>query len=91
MAPRSSAFTSSPVRTSNTPGAAFAAAVGTCLLLKILLALGIATLLWADLTNGYVWAVLTVTLGFGAIGFVDDYIKLTKRSSNGLSLSLIHI
>ena len=51
----------------------------------ILLALGIATLLWADLTNGYVWAVLTVTLGFGAIGFVDDYIKLTKRSSNGLS------
>ncbi len=50
----------------------------------ILLALGIATLLWADLTNGYVWAVLTVTLGFGAIGFVDDYIKLTKRSSNGL-------
>jgi phospho-N-acetylmuramoyl-pentapeptide-transferase len=51
----------------------------------ILLALGIATLLWADLTNGYVWAVLTVTLGFGAIGFVDDYIKLTKRSSKGLS------
>lgn len=50
----------------------------------ILLALGIATLLWADLTNGYVWAVLTVTLGFGVIGFVDDYIKLTKRSSNGL-------
>lgn len=50
----------------------------------ILLALGIATLLWADLTNGYVWAVLTVTLGFGAIGFVDDYIKLTRRSSNGL-------
>lgn len=50
----------------------------------ILLALGIATLLWADLTNGYVWAVLTVTLGFGAIGFIDDYIKLTKRSSNGL-------
>ena len=51
----------------------------------ILLALGIATLLWADLTNGYVWAVLTVPLGFGAIGFVDDYIKRTKRSSNGLS------
>ena len=50
----------------------------------ILLALGIATLLWADLTNGYVWAVLAVTLGFGAIGFVDDYMKLTKRSSKGL-------
>jgi phospho-N-acetylmuramoyl-pentapeptide-transferase len=51
----------------------------------ILLAIGIATLLWADLSNGYVWAVLTVTIGFGAIGFIDDYIKLTKRSSNGLS------
>ncbi|MEC9207572.1 MAG: phospho-N-acetylmuramoyl-pentapeptide-transferase, partial [Pseudomonadota bacterium] len=50
----------------------------------ILLALGIATLLWADLTNEYVWAVLLVTLGFGAIGFVDDYKKLTKRSSDGL-------
>lgn len=51
----------------------------------ILLAIGIATLLWADLTNGYVWAVLIVTLGFGAIGFIDDYLKLTKRSSKGLS------
>jgi phospho-N-acetylmuramoyl-pentapeptide-transferase len=51
----------------------------------ILFAVGVATLLWADLTNGYVWAVLLVTLGFGAIGFVDDYKKLTKRSSAGLS------
>ena len=51
----------------------------------ILFALGIATLLWADLTNEYVWAVLLVTMGFGAIGFVDDYKKLTKRSSDGLS------
>ena len=42
----------------------------------ILLALGIATLLWADLTNEYVWSVLLVTLGFGAIGFVDDYKNL---------------
>ena len=50
----------------------------------ILFAIGVATLLWADLTNGYVWAVLLVTLGFGAIGFVDDYRKLTKRSSDGL-------
>ncbi|PPR10218.1 MAG: Phospho-N-acetylmuramoyl-pentapeptide-transferase [Alphaproteobacteria bacterium MarineAlpha11_Bin1] len=50
----------------------------------ILFALGIATLLWADLTNQYVWAVLLVTLGFGAIGFIDDYQKLTKRSSDGL-------
>jgi phospho-N-acetylmuramoyl-pentapeptide-transferase len=45
----------------------------------ILTALGISTVLWADLRNGYVWAVLLVTFGFGAVGFVDDYMKLTKR------------
>ncbi|MEK0082583.1 phospho-N-acetylmuramoyl-pentapeptide-transferase [Benzoatithermus flavus] len=50
----------------------------------ILLALASATLLWADLTNGYVWVVLIVTLGYGLIGFADDYLKLTKRSSGGL-------
>ncbi|HEX9466001.1 MAG TPA: phospho-N-acetylmuramoyl-pentapeptide-transferase, partial [Alphaproteobacteria bacterium] len=36
------------------------------------------------LTNGYVWTVLLVTFGFGAVGFADDYLKLTKRSSGGL-------
>jgi phospho-N-acetylmuramoyl-pentapeptide-transferase len=51
----------------------------------ILLALTVSTLLWADLTNGYVWVVLFVTVSFGAIGFFDDYKKLTKRSSSGLS------
>jgi phospho-N-acetylmuramoyl-pentapeptide-transferase len=51
----------------------------------ILLALTVSTLLWADLTNGYVWIVLFVTASFGAIGFFDDYKKLTKRSSSGLS------
>jgi phospho-N-acetylmuramoyl-pentapeptide-transferase len=51
----------------------------------ILLSLGISTLLWADLANGYVWAVLTVTLGFGTIGFYDDYLKLTKKNSKGLA------
>ena len=51
----------------------------------ILLALTTATLLWADLSNGYVWVVLIVTLGYGLIGFADDYLKLTKRSSGGLS------
>lgn len=51
----------------------------------ILLSLGISTLLWADLTNGYVWAVLGVTLGFGLVGFYDDYLKLTKRNSKGLA------
>jgi phospho-N-acetylmuramoyl-pentapeptide-transferase len=43
------------------------------------------TLLWADLTNAYVWVVLFVTVGFGAVGFFDDYKKLTKRSHSGLS------
>jgi phospho-N-acetylmuramoyl-pentapeptide-transferase len=51
----------------------------------ILLALTVSTLLWADLTNGYVWVVLFVTASFGGIGFFDDYKKLTKRSSSGLS------
>ncbi|MEZ5930686.1 MAG: phospho-N-acetylmuramoyl-pentapeptide-transferase [Alphaproteobacteria bacterium] len=51
----------------------------------ILLAITLSTLLWADLSNGYVWAVLLVTLGFGLIGVIDDYAKLTKRSSDGIS------
>ena len=50
----------------------------------ILLALTLSTLLWADLQNGYVWAVLMVIIGFGAIGFADDYLKLGRRSSKGL-------
>ncbi len=51
----------------------------------ILSALSVSTLLWADLRNGYVWAVLLLTLGYGAIGFVDDYIKLSKADFRGLS------
>lgn len=51
----------------------------------ILLALVGATLLWADLRNGYVWAVLLVTVGFGAIGFADDWLKVTKRNTKGVS------
>ena len=51
----------------------------------ILLALIVSTLLWADLANRYVWVVLLVTVACGGIGFVDDYEKLTKRSSRGLS------
>ncbi len=50
----------------------------------ILFSLGISTLLWSDLSNPFVWAVLIVTLGFGMVGFVDDYIKVTKRSSAGV-------
>ena len=52
--------------------------------LLILIALSISTLLWADLGNGYVWSVLLVTAGFGLIGFADDYLKLSRRSSKGL-------
>ena len=51
----------------------------------ILLAVTVSTLLWADLTNLYVWVTLFVTVGFGAIGFFDDYRKLTRRSSRGVS------
>ena len=51
----------------------------------ILFALTISTLLWADLANPYVWIVLLVTVGFGVIGFFDDYSKLTKNSHRGLS------
>ncbi len=51
----------------------------------ILLSVVVSTLLWADLTNPYIWLVIVVTLGFGAIGFVDDYMKLTKKNPKGLS------
>ena len=41
-------------------------------------------MLWADLRNGYVWVVLLVTIGFGAVGFADDYLKLTGHRWKGL-------
>jgi phospho-N-acetylmuramoyl-pentapeptide-transferase len=50
----------------------------------ILSAIAISTLLWADLTNRYVWVVLIVTLLFGAIGWVDDYRKVIEKNSRGL-------
>jgi len=50
----------------------------------ILVSLTVSTLLWADWRNGYVWAVLALTLGYGAIGFVDDYLKLSHRNTKGL-------
>lgn len=52
--------------------------------LLILIGLSVSTLLWANLANPYVWAVLLVTIGFGAIGFSDDWLKLTRRNSKGL-------
>ena len=51
----------------------------------ILIALTVATLLWGNLENGFVWAVLLTTLGFGLIGFADDYRKLARRNTDGLS------
>jgi phospho-N-acetylmuramoyl-pentapeptide-transferase len=51
----------------------------------ILLSVGISTLLWANLENAYVWIVLAVTFGFGGVGFVDDYLKLTKKNPKGMS------
>jgi len=53
--------------------------------LMILSGLIVSTLLWANLTNGYVWIVLFVTLSFGAIGFYDDYLKVTKQTHAGVS------
>ena len=53
--------------------------------LMILTAVTISMLLWMDLSNRFTWACLLVMLGFGAIGFLDDYDKVTKRSHKGVS------
>ena len=53
--------------------------------LMILSGFVVSTLLWANLGNTYVWVVLWVTLGFGSIGFYDDYLKVTKQSHAGFS------
>jgi phospho-N-acetylmuramoyl-pentapeptide-transferase len=50
----------------------------------ILVAIVISTLLWSDLSSRFVWIVLFVTIGFGAIGWVDDYKKIVHRNSKGL-------
>ena len=50
----------------------------------ILVALVVTTLLWCDLTNRYIWIVIGVTLSFGAIGWVDDYLKISRDNSRGL-------
>lgn len=50
----------------------------------ILMAIAVSTLLWGDLANHYVWVVLAVTLGFGAIGWVDDYRKVVEKNPRGL-------
>ena len=50
----------------------------------ILSSLILSTLLWADLFNPYIWCVLLLTVGYGCIGFADDYLKLTKKNTKGL-------
>jgi phospho-N-acetylmuramoyl-pentapeptide-transferase len=51
----------------------------------ILFALSISTLLWVDLRNLYVWGVMFVTLGYGALGFADDYLKISRDNHEGVS------
>jgi phospho-N-acetylmuramoyl-pentapeptide-transferase len=53
--------------------------------LMFLAGITVATLIWADLANIYVWMVLAVTLAFGGLGFLDDYAKVTKQTTAGIS------
>lgn len=50
----------------------------------ILFSIGVSTLLWANLMNPYVWICLFVLFGYGAIGFVDDFRKITRKNTDGL-------
>ena len=52
--------------------------------LLILTAALVPTLLWADLTNSYVWIAMLTTAAFGGVGFADDYLKIVRRSHYGL-------
>lgn len=51
----------------------------------VLISIGVSTLLWADLSNRFVWVVLIVTLGFGAVGWVDDYRKVVYKDPKGMA------
>src|SRR5699024_6181393 len=51
----------------------------------VLIAIALSTLLWADLSNRFVWVVLFVTVGFGAVGWFDDYRKVVYRNPEGMS------
>ncbi len=51
----------------------------------ILVAMGVGTLLWADLSSRFIWVLLETTLGFGLVGFYDDYLKLVVGNSKGLA------
>ena len=54
--------------------------------LLILLSFIFSTLLWADIRNPYIWVVLLITFGFGTLGFIDDYYKITKKKNGGLKV-----
>ncbi len=53
--------------------------------LMILISVSVSTLLWANLSNPFIWLALLVMIGYGLIGFADDYLKLTKKNTKGLS------
>jgi phospho-N-acetylmuramoyl-pentapeptide-transferase len=74
-----------PIRTDG-PESHLLTKKGTPTMGGLLILFGVAsgTLLWADLSNRYVWVVMLVTVGFGAVGFADDYLKLTRRSHKGV-------
>src|SRR5271156_7113412 len=75
-----------PIRTDG-PQSHIVAKAGTPTMggLMILSGMLVSTLLWANPANPYVWVVLWVTLGFGFVGFYDDYLKIAKQSHNGFS------
>src|ERR1700681_3300496 len=75
-----------PIRTDG-PQSHLITKVGTPTMggLMILSGLVVSTMLWANPANAYVWVVLGVTLGFGLIGFYDDYLKVTRQSHAGFS------
>jgi phospho-N-acetylmuramoyl-pentapeptide-transferase len=75
-----------PIRTDGPPSH-LVTKIGTPTMggLMILSGVLVSTLLWANPLNRYVWIVLGVTIGFGLVGFYDDYLKVTKQSHNGFS------
>ena len=54
----------------------------------VLIGIAVSTLLWADWGNRFIWIVLLVTLGYGAIGWVDDYRKVVHRDPKGMATML---
>ena len=75
-----------PIRTDG-PESHIIAKAGTPTMggLLILVSMVISCLLWGDLSNPYLWVVLLVTIGYGAIGFVDDYLKVSQQNPKGLN------